>query len=460
MYTTIGVTDLRVGVGVTPLKNKTNPALYDLYLIFKFWRGNIQVAKPLTITMGKQVPLTQWNVSGRQFRGTTAAVQVKNTQLHDLLTTARNKLAERFKDQTDVTVDELTVFLKEHLRPELTGFGVTVVVKKKTLSEDDLHPHSLKTAIKSKVDYGALSRERARIYQRPFNLFIDYLRKHHAATKQTKAFIIPLITEINKEQLTAFKKWLDESYRVSRGKRKGLPLLPNTSTTWLTMMAAVFNHAVAVMKILPKSPLPDLFRGSFVDADRVILSDEECLAIMGLDEIKLNAAKRRAKYCLILQMLTGIQYCDLRTLRPEHVEFDSDYSLWFITRRREKNKRHNGRDIAFEVSLTPKAKASFDNLRILAPGEMYLFHLPSINAMNRQYKTLAKMVGITKDVATYTMRHTFAVKAIDAELGVEVVQKQLGHKDIRQTQTYTKISRKRQHRANLKLLAKSPIHKQ
>ena len=48
-------------------------------------------------------------------------------------------------------------------------------------------------------------------------------------------------------------------------------------------------------------------------------------------------------------------------------------------------------------------------------------------------------MGIEKDLTHHVARHTFATLALNRNIPIEVVQKLLGHTDIRTTQLYAKM---------------------
>jgi site-specific recombinase XerD len=65
------------------------------------------------------------------------------------------------------------------------------------------------------------------------------------------------------------------------------------------------------------------------------------------------------------------------------------------------------------------------------------------NTYNKSLKVLAAVAGVDKHISTHTGRHTAAMLLADAGVSQEVVAKILGHKDMRSTSTYFKISNAR-----------------
>lgn len=59
-----------------------------------------------------------------------------------------------------------------------------------------------------------------------------------------------------------------------------------------------------------------------------------------------------------------------------------------------------------------------------------------IKQINKYIRSIAKKVGIEKDVTTYTARHSFATVLKRSGAPVEFISESLGHKDIRTTEDY------------------------
>jgi len=63
---------------------------------------------------------------------------------------------------------------------------------------------------------------------------------------------------------------------------------------------------------------------------------------------------------------------------------------------------------------------------------------------NAYLKELAVICGISKDLTTHTARHTFAtIITLENDVPIETIGKMLGHKDLRSTQKYAKITKRK-----------------
>lgn len=71
------------------------------------------------------------------------------------------------------------------------------------------------------------------------------------------------------------------------------------------------------------------------------------------------------------------------------------------------------------------------------------FSQQSDKHINKALKRCAKLAGISKNLTYHTARHTFATGFLNAGGKVEVLQRILGHSDIKTTMVYVHISRER-----------------
>jgi len=252
---------------------------------------------------------------------------------------------------------------------------------------------------------------------------------------------IPSIKLISDDELSKFKKWFLKRHKGS----------PNTATDYLSKIAAVFKFAQEI-KIISSSPLPPKFRGQWTDGTREVLSDADCIAIMNLDDSTLSRTELISKYSILVQMLTGMGYGDMESMTYENIKQDINRNQYLLEKERNKTK------VEFKVYTTENARYMVDKLIQLTSDEIKPFNLPGIDYANRQYKIIAKKAGIQINVTTYTLRHTYSVNFMDSDGRIEDLAENLGHKDLRTTQIYGKISKKRLSEKAVELQKKSIIH--
>lgn len=59
--------------------------------------------------------------------------------------------------------------------------------------------------------------------------------------------------------------------------------------------------------------------------------------------------------------------------------------------------------------------------------------------INKDLKIIATKAEINKPLSTHIIRHTFATLALSLGISTEIIQKILGHSNIRETQIYAKM---------------------
>jgi site-specific recombinase XerD len=70
----------------------------------------------------------------------------------------------------------------------------------------------------------------------------------------------------------------------------------------------------------------------------------------------------------------------------------------------------------------------------------YIFPVPSKQKVNAYLKELVDICGIEKHLTFHVARHSAGCLTLSNEMPIESIAKMLGHKNIRTTQLYTKIT--------------------
>ena len=75
----------------------------------------------------------------------------------------------------------------------------------------------------------------------------------------------------------------------------------------------------------------------------------------------------------------------------------------------------------------------------LTPQEGLVLH----STINRKLKSIAKKVGISDNISTHTLRHTYGTRCIESGMRAVALQRLMGHTDINVTlNTYTTVFNK------------------
>ena len=197
---------------------------------------------------------------------------------------------------------------------------------------------------------------------------------------------------------------------------------------------------------------PAKLRVQWEDVEKVWLSADELAAVAAA---LLPAGLTRVRDAFVFCCYTGLRYSDLHDLHAGNVqEWDGGKVL-----RLTQTKTRTG----VSVYLTPPALAllaKYDGTRVR------LLPVMANQVMNRALKRIARLAGVTSAVEVvekaagqvlkrpvpkwelvtmHTARHTFATQSLMRGMPVEVLQKVLGHANIKTTLIYAKVVEDFQH---------------
>lgn len=138
----------------------------------------------------------------------------------------------------------------------------------------------------------------------------------------------------------------------------------------------------------------------------------------------------------LFSCFTGLAYIDVKQLTPANLIKGIDGQLWIDTKRQKTNTPSripllgSALDIIAKYHDHPKCN-----------NENTLLPVASNQKMNAYLKEIATICGITKELTFHCARHTFATTVtLSNGVPIESVSKMLGHKSIRTTQHYAKIT--------------------
>jgi len=156
-----------------------------------------------------------------------------------------------------------------------------------------------------------------------------------------------------------------------------------------------------------------------------------------MDELKLIISKdfkiKRLDFIrdiFVFASFTGLAYSDLKNLQRNHL-YMFNGELWLRINRCKTDQSSTMKLFDIPKHLIEK----YDN-----PTSSYIFPVPSNQKVNAYLKEIADICGIQKNFSFHVARHTAASLALSNGMPMESVAKMLGHKNIRTTQLYAKIT--------------------
>ncbi len=159
--------------------------------------------------------------------------------------------------------------------------------------------------------------------------------------------------------------------------------------------------------------------------------------ILNISEIrKLLEATSNIKHKLILKLFygCGLRVSEIVALKNEDINFEDD----LIHIKLAKGKKDRFVSIPSSLKKDLKNYSSLNDSKILflsnRGGKL------TGDSIRKIVRNSAKKAGIKRRVHPHLLRHSFATHLLEAGTDLRIIQKLLGHSDIKTTQIYTHIS--------------------
>ncbi|BCU68401.1 recombinase XerD [Sulfolobales archaeon HS-7] len=214
---------------------------------------------------------------------------------------------------------------------------------------------------------------------------------------------------------------------LSYVKKDPWSVTPNDVNSWIQHLyskgespATIKVYIISVRRFLKwlnkdiKTPIPRIRR-----KESVSLKGEE------IERLKRACKTLSEKVLINLLLDTGIRSSELLSITKKDVEIENKLI------RLKRTKSGEPRVVFFTTETQDILRAYMSELK----GDK-LFDLTYFG-LYKKIKTIAKRAGL--DVRPHILRHTFATQALRKNMPITILQKILGHKDIRTTQIYTHL---------------------
>ena len=171
-----------------------------------------------------------------------------------------------------------------------------------------------------------------------------------------------------------------------------------------------------------------------------ITKEETKRGFLTKEEIKLliNGTFKKKSYEVIRDLFifctfTGLSWTDMANLTKANLQTSFDGHLWIITNRQKTGTESN-------IRLLDVAKHIIEKYDGMAEGDK-LLPVPCYANCKNSIKVIARKCGIEKNVTWHMSRHTYATTVcLSNDVPIETLSKMLGHRSIRTTQIYAKIT--------------------
>ena len=130
---------------------------------------------------------------------------------------------------------------------------------------------------------------------------------------------------------------------------------------------------------------------------------------------------------------TGLSWTDMANLTKENLQTSFDGHLWIKTNRQKTGTETNLRLLEVPLRIIKKYEGCSEDGKLLP--------VPCYPNCKNGIKVIAKKCGIEKNVTWHMSRHSFATTVcLSNDMPIETLSKMLGHRSIRTTQIYAKIT--------------------
>jgi site-specific recombinase XerD len=176
------------------------------------------------------------------------------------------------------------------------------------------------------------------------------------------------------------------------------------------------------------------FKIKMEDTHRDCLTSEELALIR--DKKLVSERLEKVRDLFVFSCFCGLAYVDMKELLETDIVRGDDGKLWIDTQRIKTGAQVNVPLLKVPLAIIQKYAGTGRDGK--------LFDIPSNQKVNDYLKEIAAICGIDKRVTFHLARHTFSTTVtLSNGVPLETVSKMLGHKNIRTTQIYARITKNR-----------------
>lgn len=217
-------------------------------------------------------------------------------------------------------------------------------------------------------------------------------------------------------------------------KSKGICL--NTISCYMRSLRTVYNKVVERKKIkTQENPFATVFMGKTKTQKRSI-ADEDILRIQQL-VLPAHSYQKLCQDTLLFSLYAlGMPFVDIAHLRRSQIS--GGIILYY------RHKTHQPVHVQIEPCIqeiidryyNPKSEYVFPFITSEDKARATRQYLTNLGRYNRTLKHIATMAGVSANITSYTMRHTWASFAFRNNVDLPIISKALGHTNTNTTITY------------------------
>lgn len=205
------------------------------------------------------------------------------------------------------------------------------------------------------------------------------------------------------------------------------------NTVWIYMMPLRRMIAIAIKnRWLNYDPFVD-YDISMEETYRGFLTKDILMQIARIDLKNRRDSLELVRDLFLFCSFTGISFCDIKSLSKDDIITGNDGYSWVI-------KQRGKTGVLSSIRLMDIPLQIIEKYRDLGEGDK-IFPVPSYPTCNGGLKKIFELCKIDKHVSWHQSRHTYATEVcLTNGISIESLSKMLGHKNIKTTQIYAKIT--------------------
>ncbi|WP_428664402.1 site-specific integrase [Runella sp.] len=177
------------------------------------------------------------------------------------------------------------------------------------------------------------------------------------------------------------------------------------------------------------------------------------LWIDAYDQVPTNLLER-VRDAFLFSCYTGLRYGDLHGLTSNEIKNEASYSYIELVPKKSRSRMKEAKSVqvpipAFALEILRKYDGSLRSLPVLSNQKMneYLKQVAELAGITVQTQTVEYQKGFPiikykkkfELITVHVARHTYATLSLVMGVPIEVIQKVLGHSDLKMTMRYAKI---------------------
>jgi site-specific recombinase XerD len=202
---------------------------------------------------------------------------------------------------------------------------------------------------------------------------------------------------------------------------------------------STYRQVLSALRLLYRTTLG---KDWLIEGIRHPRSEQKLPVVMSMDEVDrffdaLESLKHRA--ILMTAYGAGLRVSEVVALRVTDIDSERMMIRVFQGKGRKDRYVMLGREVLAVLREYWKAARPKD---FLFPGRGKSGHITT-SVVHRAVKRAMHKAGLTKNISTHTLRHSFATHLLENGTDLRIIQMLLGHRSLKTTAVYTHVSRKR-----------------